>query len=153
MRWANRRKRPSSLRQSLDEVPFHCSGRWLFPSQRDRGRSGAKRSSFLRPWVTIAFLSALVIAVLVWALWRHPSRRTEVIERKLTANSSENSVSSAAISPDRRYLAYADNTGIFLKLIRTGEAHPVPLPPDFSARVDDWFPDGSHVLVSRAEQE
>src|SRR5713101_859288 len=110
------------------------------------------RSSFLRPWVTIAFLSALVIAVLVWALWRHPSRRTEVIERKLTANSSENSVSSAAISPDRRYLAYADNTGIFLKLIRTGEAHPLPLPPDFSARVDDWFPDGSHVLVSRAEQ-
>ncbi len=109
------------------------------------------KSSFLRSWVAIALLSAILIAVLVWALWRHPSRRTEVIERKLTANSSENSVSSAAVSPDGKYLAYADNTGIYLKLIGAGEVHPVPLPPNFPARVDDWFPDGSHLLVSRAE--
>jgi DNA-binding winged helix-turn-helix (wHTH) protein len=109
-------------------------------------------SSFLRPWVAIAFLSALVIVVLLWTLWRYPSRRAEVIERKLTTNSLENSVTSAAISPDRKYLAYADNAGIYLKVIRTGEAHPVPLPPNFSVRVDDWFPDGSHLLVTRAEQ-
>src|SRR6202011_3268774 len=56
--------------------------------------------SFLRPWVAIALLSAIVTAVLVWALWRHPWQRTELIERKLTANSFENSVSSAAVSPD-----------------------------------------------------
>ena len=37
-----------------------------------------------------------------------------------------------AVSPDGKYLAYADNTGIYLKLLRTGETHPVPLPPDFS---------------------
>lgn len=110
------------------------------------------KSSFLRPWAGIAFLSSIVIAVLVGVWWRHPSRRTEVIEHKLTANSAENSVSSAAVSPDGKYLAYADNTGIYLKLIRTGEIHPVPLPPNFSAGVDDWFPDGSHLLVSRAEQ-
>ena len=109
------------------------------------------KSFFLRSWVAIALLSAILIAVLVWALWRYPSRRTEVIERKLTANSSENSVSSAAVSPDGKYLAYADNTGIYLKVIRTGEVHPVPLPPNFPARVDDWFLDGSHLLVSRVE--
>jgi DNA-binding winged helix-turn-helix (wHTH) protein/Tol biopolymer transport system component len=110
------------------------------------------KSFFLTHWIAIACLSPIVIAVLVWAAWRLPVRRTEVIERKLTSNSSENSVSSAAISPDGKYLAFADNTGIYLKLIRTGEAHPVPLPPNFSARVDDWFPDGSHLLVSREEQ-
>jgi Tol biopolymer transport system component/DNA-binding winged helix-turn-helix (wHTH) protein len=110
-----------------------------------------RSKSFLRPWVAIAFLSTIVIAVLGWALWRYPSRRTEVIERKLTANSIENSVTSMAISPDGRYLAYADNTGIFLKLIRTGEVHPVPLSPNFSVRVEDWF-DESHILVSRTEQ-
>jgi DNA-binding winged helix-turn-helix (wHTH) protein/Tol biopolymer transport system component len=113
---------------------------------------GQRKSSFLRPWVAIAFLSPIVIAVLAWAVWRHPSRPTEVIERKLTSNSSENSVSSAAVSPDGKYLAYADNTGIYLKIIRTGETHPVPLPPNFSAHVDDWFPDGSHLLVSRKDQ-
>jgi Tol biopolymer transport system component/DNA-binding winged helix-turn-helix (wHTH) protein len=107
---------------------------------------------FVRHWIAIACLSPIVIAVLVWAPWRHSSRRTDVIERRLTSNSSENSVSSAAVSPDGKYLAYADNTGIYLKQIRTGEAHPVPLPPNFVARVDDWFPDGSHLLVSRQEQ-
>jgi Tol biopolymer transport system component/DNA-binding winged helix-turn-helix (wHTH) protein len=110
------------------------------------------KSSFWRLWIAIAFLSSIVVAVLMWALWRHPGRRMEVIERRLTANSLENSVSSAAVSPEGKYLAYADNTGIYLKLIRTGETHPVPLPPNFSARVDDWFPDGSRLLVTRAEQ-
>jgi Tol biopolymer transport system component len=70
----------------------------------------------------------------------------------MTANSAENSVTSMAVSPDGKYLSYADNSGIYLKLIHTGETHPVPLPPDFHARVDDWFPDGSRLLVSRAEQ-
>ena len=44
-----------------------------------------------------------------------------------------------------------DNTGIYLKLIRTGETHSVALSPNFSAHVDDWFPDGSHLLVTREE--
>ena len=111
-----------------------------------------KSSFFLRYRIAIACLSPIVITVVVWAAWRLPSRRTDVIERRLTSNSSENSVSSAAISPDGKYLAYADNTGVYLKQIRTAEAHPVPLPPNFLARVDDWFPDGSHLLVSREEQ-
>ena len=110
------------------------------------------KSSFLRHWIAMAFLSPIMIAALVWALWWYPSRPTEIVERKLTANSSENGVSGAAVSPDGKYLAYSDMTGIFLKLVHTGETHPVPLPPNFSARVDDWFPDGSHLLVSRAEQ-
>jgi len=115
--------------------------------------SAPKRSqSFSRTHrIAIAVSSLIVIAVLVWAVWRLPSRPTEVVERKLTASLSENSVSSAAVSPDGKYLAYADNTGIYLKLIRTGETHPVPLPADFSAHVEDWFPDGSHLLVTRQE--
>src|SRR4029077_15005929 len=103
------------------------------------------KSSFFVPYrIPTGCRSPIVITVLVWAAWRLPSRRTDVIERRLTSNSSENSVSSAAISPDSKYLAYADNTGVYLKQIRTAEAHPVPLPPNFLARVDDWFPDGSH---------
>ena len=115
-------------------------------------REEVGKSSSLRRWMAIAFFSVAAIAVLVWALWRHPSWRTEVVERKLTANSSENSVNSAAISPDGKYLAYTDNTGTYLKLIRTGETHPVPLPANFSVHVDNWFPDGSHLLLSQQEQ-
>jgi DNA-binding winged helix-turn-helix (wHTH) protein len=82
------------------------------------------KPTFLRPWMAIAFLSAAVIAVLLWALWRYPSQPTEIVERKLTANSSENSANSAAVSPDGEFLAYTDDTGIYLKQVRTGETHP-----------------------------
>ncbi len=110
------------------------------------------RSSSWTRRIAISCLALIIIASLVWAMWRLPLRHTDTIERKLTSNSSENSVNSAAVSPDGKYLAYSDNTGVYLKLIRTGEVHPVPLPPNFSARVDDWFPDGSHLLVSRKDQ-
>ena len=110
------------------------------------------RSFFWTHRIAIACLSPIVIAVVAWAVWRLPSRRARIIERKITSNSAENSVSSASISPDGKLLAYTDNTGIYLKQIRTGETHPIPLPPDFSAHLEDWFPDGSHLLVSRQEQ-
>jgi DNA-binding winged helix-turn-helix (wHTH) protein/Tol biopolymer transport system component len=110
------------------------------------------RSSFWTRRIAISCLPLIIIASLVWAMWRHPLQHTDIIERKLTSNSSENSVNSAAVSPDGKYLAYSDNTGVYLKLIRSGEVHSVPLPPNFSARVDDWFPDGSHLLVSRRDQ-
>jgi hypothetical protein len=103
-------------------------------------------------WIVAGSLSVVVLGVLTWAGWMLPSRPTQIAERKLTTNSSENSVNSAAISTDGKYLAYTDNTGIYLKLIRTGETHPLPLPPNFHAHVDDWFPDGSHLLVTRNEQ-
>jgi len=114
--------------------------------------SERNKSSSSHFWLGIALVLAVVIAALPWALGRYSPRRAGVIERKLTASSLENSVTSAAISPDSRYLAYSDSAGIFLKLIRTGEVHSISLSPSFSARVDDWFPDGSHLLVSRAER-
>jgi len=109
------------------------------------------KTLFSRHWIA-ATLLFLIVVILVWVAWRLPSRPTQVVERKLTANSSENTVSSAAVSRDGRYLAYTDSTGVYLRLIRTGETHPLPLPPNFSADLDDWFPDGSHLLVTREEQ-
>jgi len=102
-------------------------------------------------WIAAALLAFVVVGLLAWVARRFPSRPTQVVERKLTANSSENTVSSAAVSRDGKYLAYTDSTGVYLRLIRTGETHPVPLPPNFSADLDDWFPDGSHLLVTRED--
>lgn len=110
------------------------------------------RSVVVRPWVKIALLTLIMIAILGWwGLWRHSSQ-PEMIERQLTSNSSENSVTSMALSRDGANLAYADKAGVFIKSIRTGETHQVALPPNFSASVDGWFPDESHLLVSRAER-
>lgn len=109
------------------------------------------KTFFARHWIA-ALLSLIVLGALGLGIWRLPSRPTEVVERKLTASLPENSVGSAAVSHDGKYLAYADNTGIYLKVIRTGETHPVPLPSNFSASVDDWYSDGSHLLVTRQDQ-
>jgi DNA-binding winged helix-turn-helix (wHTH) protein/Tol biopolymer transport system component len=108
-----------------------------------------RKTLSLRRWFAAAVLSFIIVSVLAWVVRRLSSQQTQIVERKLTANSSENRVDSAAVSPEGKYLAYTDNTGIYLKLIHTGETHPVPLPPNFSAHVDGWFPDGSHILVTR----
>jgi Tol biopolymer transport system component/DNA-binding winged helix-turn-helix (wHTH) protein len=116
-----------------------------------RGSLPASRSraSLVRVGVAVALLGLAL--VLSWATWRYSPRGPNLIESKLTSNSSETSINGAAISPDGRYLAYSDRTGLYLKQMHSGETHAVPLPPDFFLRVDDWFPDGSHLLVSRTE--
>ena len=134
--------------------------RFIAPVNGSSGLSGTaiasaperSRSFFFAHRIAVTCIALIAITAVVLTLWRLPSRRTDIIERKLTSNSGENDVSSAAISPDGKYLAYSDNTGVYLKLIRTGEVHPVPLPASFSVRVDDWFPDGSRLLVSRWDE-
>jgi len=154
MRWANRRMLQCSLRRSLDAATASSHRSTAPPSGSIDIAPLPERSKslfFARP-IAIGCLALIIIASLVWAVWRLPSRHTDIIERKLTSNSSENSVNSAAVSPDGKYLAYSDNTGIYLKLVRIGQVHPVPLPPDFAARVDDWFPDGSRLTIWRRDK-
>ena len=54
--------------------------------------------------------------------------------RQLTANPAENPVIRAAISPDGRYLAYTDLTGIHVRPIAAAETHSLPLPGGFCFR-------------------
>ena len=44
------------------------------------------RSSFWTHRIAISCLALIIIASLVWVVWRPPSRHTDIIERKLTAN-------------------------------------------------------------------
>ena len=73
---------------------------------------------------------------------------TPIVERRLTANPSEDPVRSAAISRDGKYLAFSDDTGSYLRQIDTGETHPLTLPEGFKAMPVCWLPDGSHILVT-----
>jgi len=57
-------------------------------------------------------------------------------------------VTSGVISPDGKYLAYSDATGLYLRHVDTGETHPVPLPKGFDALAESWFPDSTHLLVT-----
>jgi Tol biopolymer transport system component len=127
-------------------------------TSRVAGRSGSgwnrqlSSFAFLRNRVVLSLGLAASVAVLVWVGAHNASPRTELTARRLTGNSSGNRIRSMAIAPDHKQLAYSDKTGIYLKLIQTGETHAVPLPSGFLGEVDDWSSDGSQLLISRTEQ-
>ena len=72
-------------------------------------------------------------------------------EERITSNPPEAPVENAVVSRDRKYLAFHDNLGLYLRQIANGETRAWGLPKDFVAWPDDWFPDGTHLLVTRRE--
>ena len=79
---------------------------------------------------------------------RRPAAKPGTSQRRLTANRSETPVLSAALSPNGKYLAFADTTGIYLRQVDGGETHPVPLPAGFVGNPESWFPDDNHFLLT-----
>jgi DNA-binding winged helix-turn-helix (wHTH) protein len=98
-------------------------------------------------------LALIALAGLVWfPLHRSSPPRPEPKPRRLTANPAGNPVTDAHISPDGKYLAYADRAGIQLQLIDTGETRTIPRPQHLGEEVTGWspvgwFPDGTKLLA------
>jgi DNA-binding winged helix-turn-helix (wHTH) protein/Tol biopolymer transport system component len=92
-----------------------------------------------------------------WPIARRPAAPSELVERRLTFNSSASTIASAAISPDGKYLAYSDPTGIQVRLISAGEERLIPTPSVVPASalsyVDSWFPDGTELLGHSREAD
>jgi len=88
--------------------------------------------------LVIAVIAMSTFAAVLAGHWLRPTRsRPEqplLQQRSITTNPTENPVYAAAISPDGRYLAYADFTGVFVRLLETGETHSLPLPEGFCFR-------------------
>ncbi len=68
--------------------------------------------------------------------------------RQLTTHSHEASIVAAAISPDGQYLAYADDSAVYLKIITNGELQPLRALEGYRISYLSWFPDGSKLLAS-----
>ena len=81
-------------------------------------------------------------------LRRHAEPQRAVIQRRLTANPDDTPLTGGVISPDGKYLAYTDSSGLYLRQVDGGETHPIPLPKDFEALPESWFPDSSHLVVT-----
>jgi serine/threonine protein kinase len=96
-----------------------------------------------RKWtLAAAIFAAIAIAgAIFWfarprSIFTHPT--PELALRQLTANSFENRVTSGAISPDGRYLAYSDTKGMYVKRIESGETRIVPVPEELKGRNVGW---------------
>src|SRR5215471_7654611 len=108
--------------------------------------------------VVVFFMAAagLSVGIFFWTTKRQQAAPLDVPALKLqqvTTNSAENPVQSGAISPNGKYVAYADLQGIHIKLIETSETQTVPLPESLKgARVEwgiaGWFSDSTRLLAN-----
>ncbi len=98
-------------------------------------------------------LSILLASAVFWFVKRWPSSAVPARDlrvRELTFNSPEKGPATGSISPDGKYLAYSDASGIHIQLLETGESHPVQgLQLDEAAwEVGAWFPDSTRLLLN-----
>jgi DNA-binding winged helix-turn-helix (wHTH) protein/Tol biopolymer transport system component len=119
---------------------------------RDRGEIVPARH-WLFGLALVVFAVAFTGAA--YLLFHHVSPMSGINQRRLTANPSGMPVDRAVISPDGKYLAYSDQSGIHLQLIGGNETHTLEAPPGFSPRQAGlyptaWFPNGTRLLLNTA---
>ena len=110
----------------------------------------------IRRWGVVAGFVVLLLATTgVWFKKRPPSEAPDFKLRQLTLNSSENPVTGGSISPEGKYLAYADMKGLHVKVIETNEVQPVPQPQEFQNNgvtwevvSKSWFPDNARFIAT-----
>ena len=100
--------------------------------------------------VTVVIAVTLAALAFVVVVRRQGSvLRIYTAESRMTASPKETPVTSSSISPDAKYLAYTDRTGLFIRQLEGGETNPLPSPKSLGpVRIESWFPDSAHLLVS-----
>jgi eukaryotic-like serine/threonine-protein kinase len=109
-----------------------------------------------RSSVAATLLATLALAGATFFAWffpRRPEPLPQFNQRRLTANAQESPVFSAAISPDGKYLGYADPQGIHLQFVETGGVRTVVLPPGTEPgkatwTFGSWYPDSERFVAS-----
>jgi serine/threonine protein kinase len=95
-----------------------------------------KQRSFLRPAIASVGVLAVLAAVYFgeWFRSAQPYSQAQLKPQQLTAQSSEDPVMVTSVSPDGKYLLYADLEGLHLRLIASGETQMLPIPDTFCFR-------------------
>jgi eukaryotic-like serine/threonine-protein kinase len=146
---------------SFGRTPVGAKSLEVLPSPAGRGwpgRHGDPGDARRWPLALAGLLTLIAASGLVWFLTHRPPPHkpsVELTQRRLTFNSSENAVQSGAISPDGKYLAYSDGSGIHVKLLSTSEERLIQRPAGVPANaywyVASWFPDGTQLLANARE--
>lgn len=124
---------------------------------RDTGQDSGKEESASSGNVMLYVAGALVVGLIVGGLTGKTVSTDTVIEStktpiQLTGNPADSPVIGSAISPDGQYLAYADAEALYLRVIQSGESHPLLIAEDegltFSNVKISWFPGATHLVVT-----
>ena len=113
------------------KVATVSSGSVVLPSAAPKSLAG----------MLVAAIAAIVILGVLgfgyfsgWFGQSKPYTQAELKPQQLTANSVEDPVAVTSISPDGKYLLYADLEGLHLRLISSGETQSLPIPDEFCFR-------------------
>ncbi|HET7108051.1 MAG TPA: protein kinase [Candidatus Acidoferrum sp.] len=106
--------------------------------------------------ITAAILALVALtgtSLIAWFFPRGPEHLPQFNQRKLTASAQDLPVLSAAISPDGRYLGFADQQGIHLQLVATNAIQSLHLPSSIRAgsaawAFGSWFPDSTRFIAT-----
>ena len=106
--------------------------------------------------LTVALLVGLALVGTTMGTWlfpRHSEPLAQFKQQKLTANAQDAPVFSAAISPDGKYLGFADPQGIRLQIVATGALKTIALPQGTEMRnaswtFGSWYPDSNRFAAS-----
>jgi DNA-binding winged helix-turn-helix (wHTH) protein len=110
----------------------------------------------VRLFATVGVLAVPGIAAAIFvAFWRPSASNLALRQRQLTSNFADQGVVDSSISPDGKYLAYADRKALFLKLLETGETKEIPRPAELGASSIAggswefaWFPGSTRFAAS-----
>ena len=92
------------------------------------------------PIVAAGLGAIALIAILLfgysagWFTHQQIYSQADLKPQQLTANSSEDPVAVTSVSPDGKYLLYADLEGLHLRVMATGETQALPIPNEFCFR-------------------
>jgi eukaryotic-like serine/threonine-protein kinase len=144
----------SDIRADLKRVQRDTSSGRIETAPPQEAVIRPQRSRFL---LSAIAASIVLLAAVGWFSLHRPKTALplQLTQKQLTFNSSENYVSSGAISPDSKYLAYSDTQAIHVRLITTGEERLIPRPAAVSAtaywEIASWYPDSTQILANSRE--
>ena len=75
-----------------------------------------------------------------------------IAELKLTSRVPELPIEAACISPDGKYIAFADRQGLWLQVVESREMHQLEAPPMSAVTRISWEPDSTALLLSATAQ-
>lgn len=142
---------PIDIRIAKRSAAFPPNRQTQEMSERRLTARGRNPWRFFAPLVVLGVVAALSIGFSRHK-WQSGRSQLQLTEQQLTSNAPEDYVMSSAISPDGKYLAYADQTGFFARSLDSGEIRPAFLPADFPpSQIYSiaWFPDGGKLLLTR----
>ncbi len=118
-------------------------------------RRATHTNPFQRPLraVLVGILgTALLLSSGIASYTLYRRSRAAIVELKLTSRVPELPVEAACISPDGKYIAFADHQGLWLQVVESREMHPLEAPPMSAVTRISWEPGSTALLLSaRAE--